>query len=196
LVWHDLTAAIARLPPEVKQYRSRRQLLTGGLLSCGAFDCAQILKNADLALHRAKSDGHGNYRFFETAMDEKMQCRRNLEIDLRRALTLGEFALVYQPQLDLSSNRITGFEALLRWHCPTRGHRLPARIHPGRGRNRYHCPDWRMGALDRMPGGGKVAWRAYGCGQCFGDPVREPQSGPGDPVGAGGKRPRSAAPGA
>jgi EAL domain-containing protein (putative c-di-GMP-specific phosphodiesterase class I) len=130
LVWHDLIAAIARLPPEVKQYRSRRQLLTGGLLSCGAFDCAQILKNADLALHRAKSDGHGNYRFFETAMDEKMQRRRNLEIDLRRALTLGEFALVYQPQLDLSSNRITGFEALLPWHCPTRGTVSPLEFIP------------------------------------------------------------------
>jgi diguanylate cyclase (GGDEF)-like protein len=100
------------------------------LLPCGAFDCAQILKNADLALHRAKSEGHGNYRFFETAMDEKMQSRRNLEIDLRRALTLGEFALVYQPQLDLSSNRITGFEALLRWHCPTRGAVSPLEFIP------------------------------------------------------------------
>jgi diguanylate cyclase (GGDEF)-like protein len=91
------------------------------LFAAGASDCEQILKNADLALHRAKSDGHGNYRFFETAMDEMMQSRRNLEIDLRRALTLREFALVYQPQLNLRSNRVTGFEALLRWQSPSRG---------------------------------------------------------------------------
>jgi diguanylate cyclase (GGDEF)-like protein len=91
------------------------------LLPAGACDGEQILKNADLALHRAKSDGNGTYRFFEAAMDETMQSRRNLEIDLRRALRLGEFSLVYQPQFDLQSNKVTGFEALLRWQSPTRG---------------------------------------------------------------------------
>ena len=80
-----------------------------------------MLKNADLALNRAKSDGHGSYRFFEAAMDEKMQSCRNLEIDLRRALSLREFSLVYQPQLNLKTRAVTGFEALLRWQCPTRG---------------------------------------------------------------------------
>ena len=91
------------------------------LFPAGATDCGQLLNNADLALRRAKSDGPGTYRFFEKAMDEKMQKRRNLEIDLRRALALGEFALVYQPQLNLRLNRVTGFEALLRWRSPTRG---------------------------------------------------------------------------
>jgi diguanylate cyclase (GGDEF)-like protein len=91
------------------------------LLPTGATDCEQLLKNADLALHRARSDGHGIYRFFEMAMDEKMQYRRNLEIDLRRALALGEFSLVYQPQLNLRLNMVTGFEALLRWQSPARG---------------------------------------------------------------------------
>jgi diguanylate cyclase (GGDEF)-like protein len=91
------------------------------LLPAGACDGEQILKNADLALHRAKSDGNGTYRFFEAAMDEMMQSRRNLEIDLRRALRLGEFSLVYQPQFDLQSNKVTGFEALLRWQSPARG---------------------------------------------------------------------------
>jgi diguanylate cyclase (GGDEF)-like protein len=100
------------------------------LLPAGGSDCGQILKNADLALHRAKSDGLGTYRFFETAMDERMQVRRNLEIDLRRALTLREFALVYQPQYNLRSNTVTGFEALLRWQCPARGMVSPLEFIP------------------------------------------------------------------
>ncbi len=100
------------------------------LLPAGASDCEQLLKNADLALHRAKSDGSGTYRFFERAMDEKMQYRRNLEIDLRRALALGEFALVYQPQFNLRENLVTGFEALLRWHSPTRGTVSPLEFIP------------------------------------------------------------------
>jgi diguanylate cyclase (GGDEF)-like protein len=96
----------------------------------GATDGEQLLKSADLALHRAKSDGRGTYRFFEKAMDEKMQSRRNLEIDLRRALTLREFALVYQPQFDLRLNRVTGFEALLRWQSAIRGTVSPLEFIP------------------------------------------------------------------
>jgi diguanylate cyclase (GGDEF)-like protein len=92
--------------------------------------CEQLLKNADLALHRAKSDGHGAYRFFERAMDEKMQYRRTLEIDLRRALSLGELSLVYQPQFNLRLNKVTGFEALLRWQSPTRGAVSPLEFIP------------------------------------------------------------------
>jgi EAL domain-containing protein (putative c-di-GMP-specific phosphodiesterase class I) len=80
-----------------------------------------LRSKSDLALHRAKSHGLGAYRFFERAMDEKMRCRRNLEIDLRRALALGEFSLVYQPQVDLLQNKVTGFEAWLRWQSPIRG---------------------------------------------------------------------------
>ncbi len=100
------------------------------LLPSNATDCDQFLKNADLALHRAKSDGPGNYRFFEQAMDERMQYRRGLEIDLRRALALGEFSLVYQPQVNLRSNAVTGFEALLRWHSPARGTISPLEFIP------------------------------------------------------------------
>lgn len=80
-----------------------------------------VLKNADMALSRAKSDGQGTYRFFEAAMDEKMRSCRDLEIDLRRALSLRELSLVYQPQVNLASQKVSGFEALLRWHSATRG---------------------------------------------------------------------------
>ena len=100
------------------------------LLSDGATDCEQLLKNADLALHRAKSDGHGAYRFFEKAMDEKMRRRRNLEGDLRRALALCEFSLVYQPQFNLRLSEVTGFEALLRWQSPARGAVSPLEFIP------------------------------------------------------------------
>jgi diguanylate cyclase (GGDEF)-like protein len=81
----------------------------------------QLLKNADMALYRAKMDGRGVYRFFEPEMDERMQARRKLELDLRQALALGEFELFYQPLIALEQNRVTGFEALLRWRHPQRG---------------------------------------------------------------------------
>jgi diguanylate cyclase (GGDEF)-like protein len=84
-------------------------------------DPDKLLKNADLALYRAKSDGRDSYRFFEPDMDAKMQLRRKMEIDLRRALTLGEFEVYYQPLITLKTERISGFEALLRWHHPERG---------------------------------------------------------------------------
>jgi diguanylate cyclase (GGDEF)-like protein len=100
------------------------------LLLTGANDCELLLKNADLALHRAKSDGQGTYRFFEQAMDEKMQYRRQLESDLRRALVLREFSLVYQPQFNLGRNKVTGFEALLRWQSPARGAVSPLEFIP------------------------------------------------------------------
>jgi diguanylate cyclase (GGDEF)-like protein len=81
----------------------------------------ELLKNADLALNRAKTDAPGSARFFEGAMDKQMQARHNLERDLRRALQKGEFELYYQPQLNLEREEISGFEALLRWNHPERG---------------------------------------------------------------------------
>ena len=80
-----------------------------------------LLKNADLALYRAKIEGRGTYRFFEADMDRRLQARRGLERDLRSALGNGEFALHYQPLVNLQRDEICGFEALLRWHHPERG---------------------------------------------------------------------------
>jgi diguanylate cyclase (GGDEF)-like protein len=78
-------------------------------------DAGELLKNADLALYRAKREGRGQHRFFEPAMDAELRARRRLERELRRALERDELALVYQPQLDLPTGRITGVEALVRW---------------------------------------------------------------------------------
>ncbi len=92
--------------------------------------CDQLLKSADLALNRAKSDGPGTSRFFEREMDQRMQARHTLERDLRVALHAGEFELYYQPQLNLERGEITGFEALLRWNHPARGLISPADFIP------------------------------------------------------------------
>ncbi|WP_314962085.1 EAL domain-containing protein [Bradyrhizobium cosmicum] len=81
----------------------------------------ELLKNADLALYRAKADGRGTYRFFETGMDARAQARRLLEMDLRAALQRSEFEAFYQPIRDVASDRVVAFEALLRWNHPQRG---------------------------------------------------------------------------
>jgi diguanylate cyclase (GGDEF)-like protein len=80
-----------------------------------------LIRNADLALYEAKRAGRGRYRFFEEGMETCLHERRELEIDLRRALALKQFELHYQPFLDLSNDVVIGFEALLRWNHPLRG---------------------------------------------------------------------------
>jgi diguanylate cyclase (GGDEF)-like protein/PAS domain S-box-containing protein len=81
----------------------------------------QLLRNADMALYRAKSDGRGAYHFFQAEMDAQMQERRTLELDLRKALQADQFELHYQPLIDLGRGEVCGFEALLRWNHPDRG---------------------------------------------------------------------------
>jgi diguanylate cyclase (GGDEF)-like protein/PAS domain S-box-containing protein len=91
---------------------------------------ATLLKSADVALYRAKTDGRGRYRFFEPGMDAAMQARRTLELDLRAALVNGEFELHYQPLVNIATRQVTGFEALLRWRHPARGLVSPADFIP------------------------------------------------------------------
>lgn len=80
-----------------------------------------LLKHADIALYRAKLEERGTYRFFEPDMYVRLQARLTMERDLREALVAGEFELYYQPLLNLQRDTVSGFEALLRWHHPTRG---------------------------------------------------------------------------
>ena len=88
------------------------------------------MRNADMALYRAKSDGGGVHRFFEREMDRQAQKRRDMELDLRRAFANGEFELHYQPLVDIAADRISGFESLLRWRHPEKGMISPADFIP------------------------------------------------------------------
>lgn len=93
-------------------------------------DADQLLKNAGMALYRAKAEGRGACRFFEPDMDARMQARHALELDLRKALGNGEFELYYQPLVNLKTERISGFEALIRWNHPGRGMVSPVEFIP------------------------------------------------------------------
>ena len=90
----------------------------------------QLLGRADLALYRAKADGKGTYRIFIEDYELSLIEQRKLRDDLRLALALREFELHYQPLVDLSHGTIVGFEALIRWHSPTRGFVSPAEFIP------------------------------------------------------------------
>ncbi|GJE03350.1 EAL domain-containing protein [Methylobacterium isbiliense] len=87
---------------------------------------AALLSYADTALYRAKSEGRGTYRFFEAKMGAQVRERRLLEHDMRHAIARGEMYLVYQPQTDVATGAVTGFEVLLRWRHPERGSVSPA----------------------------------------------------------------------
>ena len=80
-----------------------------------------LLKNADLALHKAKSDGRGVYRFFETELDQRMRARRRTELDFKAALTNGQLQLYYQPMFRSDDQSLCVLEALARWRHPERG---------------------------------------------------------------------------
>jgi diguanylate cyclase (GGDEF)-like protein len=80
-----------------------------------------LMKNADLALYRAKAEGRGVWRMYDVEMDERLQDRRALQASLRKAVLRDELRLEYQPLVDLTDGRIVGAEALLRWQHPERG---------------------------------------------------------------------------
>lgn len=84
-------------------------------------DAETLLRKADLALYAAKATKRGGHRFFDLDMDAALKERHDLEFDLRHALVNDQMRLVYQPLVDLSTGHITGAEALLRWHEPSRG---------------------------------------------------------------------------
>jgi diguanylate cyclase (GGDEF)-like protein/PAS domain S-box-containing protein len=89
-----------------------------------------LLRNADMALYGAKADGRGTYRFFEPEMNTRMKARRELEMDIRNALAGQQFELHYQPLVNLETNEVRAFEALLRWQHPIRGAVSPAEFIP------------------------------------------------------------------
>jgi len=89
-----------------------------------------LIKNADIALYRAKANGRGGFSFFEHGMDRQQQERRAMEQDLRQAVAEDAFELVFQPQFSCVSNEVVSFEALLRWSHPVRGAVPPSEFIP------------------------------------------------------------------
>ena len=120
---------------------ARTLLLDGMQVDCSASlgvavapddgtDGIELMKNADLALYRAKAEGKSTYQFFEPALEEVARRRRQLELDLRLAVNEGSFELHYQPLYEAHEERLTGFEALIRWRHPTQGMISPADFIP------------------------------------------------------------------
>ncbi len=121
-----LLAAVAE-PLMIGDDRLTLTASAGIAVSESPADTAQsLLRSADVALHRAKSELRGTARFFDAEMDLQVQSRRKLETDLRQALAAREFELVYQPLLHAGDGSIEGFEALMRWHRSGHGMTSPA----------------------------------------------------------------------
>ncbi|NBC37536.1 EAL domain-containing protein [Novosphingobium sp. FSY-8] len=96
----------------------------------GECDAATLMQRSDLALYAAKAQGRNCFAHFEPGMDAAARERRDMEIDMRAALTRGEFLLHYQPAIDIASGQTVGYEALVRWNHPTRGVLYPGAFIP------------------------------------------------------------------
>ncbi len=137
----ETLSSVIHLAEHIIRAASRQRKIDSHLVTVGASvgivtsfdrseDAEQLLKNADLAMYRAKADGRGTYRIFNPDMDAKAQARRKLELDMRNALAHGEYEVFYQPLISLEHKRVAGFEALLRWTHPQRGPVSPADFIP------------------------------------------------------------------
>ena len=134
---HDDAAGLAR---RIVDRLSERYKIDNHLVEIGAsvgiamtspgVTADTLLKNADLALYRAKADGRGTFCFFRDEMAQTVEARRILELDLRKALANEEFELFYQPLINIKSGKIATCEALLRWNHPVRGTVSPIDIIP------------------------------------------------------------------
>jgi diguanylate cyclase (GGDEF)-like protein len=102
----------------------------GIALTAPGISADTLLKNADMALYRAKADGRGTFCFFRDELAQTVEARRILELDLRKALANEEFELFFQPLVNLKSGKISTCEALLRWNHPVRGTVSPVDIIP------------------------------------------------------------------
>jgi diguanylate cyclase (GGDEF)-like protein len=128
----DKGDSVAALGDRIQACFQRTVTLDGQQAECSAslgiamapgdgMDGITLMKNADLALYRAKAEGKAAYHFFEPALDEQARRRRQMELDLRLALREGGFELYFQPLYSLTEERLQGFEALIRWPHPDLG---------------------------------------------------------------------------
>ncbi len=116
---------------EVDGYHLRISASVGlALYPTGGEHLNDMLRSADIALYFVKADGGDAYRIFDPAMEETVRTRRALEIDLREALARNQLEVYFQPLVQLEPRRVSGFEALLRWHHPVLGMVMPGRFIP------------------------------------------------------------------
>jgi EAL domain-containing protein (putative c-di-GMP-specific phosphodiesterase class I) len=153
---------VLRQPIDLPEPTLAQAMVTASIgIATGFPDSAeQLLQDADLALYKAKALGKNGYAVFESAMQTDAQDRMQLEVDLAGALAGEQFSLVYQPMLDLESERIVGVEALLRWHHPTAGVVRPDVFIPIAEENGLIVPLGRW-VLEQACGQA-AAWRANG----------------------------------
>lgn len=141
------------------------ELHVGGSIGISVFpidesDPEQLLKNADLAMYQAKREGRNTFQFFSSALNVGTQDRMTLEREMRRALTLNQFRLWYQPQVEVASGKVIGLEALVRWQHPERGLISPATFIAIAEESGLIVPlgDWVLGEACRA----NQAWQAAG----------------------------------
>jgi diguanylate cyclase (GGDEF)-like protein len=123
--------AVVRAPFDIQGQRVEIATSVGAVLADPTSSSSdELLRNADIALYRAKAEGRGICRFFEPGMDADLLKRRQLEADLRRAIAEEQFEVFYQPLVEARRQVLVGFEALLRWRHPVRGLVSPADFIP------------------------------------------------------------------
>ncbi|TCT02434.1 putative bifunctional diguanylate cyclase/phosphodiesterase [Aquabacter spiritensis] len=132
----DLLAAIQR-PFQV----DGRELLISVSIGAAfapahASDASELIQRADMALYRAKTEGRAGFRIFEPSLEVEMRKRRQVEQELAEGISKDHLTLVFQPQVDVESERIIGFETLVRWNHPVRGLILPEAFIPVAERSR------------------------------------------------------------
>jgi diguanylate cyclase (GGDEF)-like protein len=116
---------------EVDDYRLRISVSVGvAMPPDGGEDLNDLLRRADIALYFVKAEGGSAYQLFDPAMESSVRTKRALELDLREAEAKGELEVYFQPLVHLEPRRVSGFEALLRWHHPTLGMVMPSRFIP------------------------------------------------------------------
>jgi diguanylate cyclase (GGDEF)-like protein len=119
------------MPYDLEGYKVIVFVSTGIVLSNATYERPDdVLRDADIAMYRAKGKGLGRYEIFNTSMLDHVMTRLELETDLRKALENREFVVHYQPILNMKTHQIIGFEALVRWQHPTKGLIPPAEFIP------------------------------------------------------------------
>lgn len=120
----------------------------------------ELVRKADVALHQAKAAGGRTYRLYDKTMDEKAQFIRLLVEEMRNALRDGQFQVYYQPQLDITGNRLVGAEALIRWNHPKRGFVMPDDFIPAAESSGMIVPigNWVLGAACKQA----LQWQSMG----------------------------------